>query len=148
MPRSSWISVITYSDGAQPVGTTKGLQQATPKLKTKLAKRIRALSAEGRTNIHDGLHRAFHPRRKPAKDDITKGPDTIFLLTDGDPSAGAVTSRVELRDAVIAWNLGRMIRIHTINVGDARSPWLEQLARETDGRFLDLTSDPDPGPDK
>ena len=139
---AAWVSVVTYSDGAQPVGSADALERASSRLKSKLAKRIRSLSAKGRTNIHDGLLRAFHPKKKPHKDDAVKGPDTIFLLTDGDPSVGAVTSRTELRDAVLAWNLGRMIRVHAINVGDARSLWLEQLTRATDGRFIDLSSDP------
>ena len=67
----------------------------------------------------------------------------MFLLTDGNPSTGTHTSRIELRDAVLQWNLGRIIRIHSVNVGASQSRWLRQLAAATDGQFLDLTSDPD-----
>lgn len=140
LPDGAWVHVVTYSDAAEPVITTKGPQKVTRALKKKLATRLRALSAKGRTNIHDGLLRAFHPSRKPNRRDVEDGPDTLFLLTDGNPSTGPLTSRIELRDAVLAWNLGRMIRIHTINLGASESRWLQQLARDTDGRFLDLSS--------
>ena len=115
----------------------------TKPLQEKLARRVRALSPSGNTNIHDGLSRAFHPERKPSKSDVVKGPDTLFLLTDGNPSTGTYTSRIELRDAVLQWNLGRMIRINSVNVGASQSRWLQQLATATDGRFLDLTSEPE-----
>jgi len=140
LPDRAWVYVITYNDSAIPVITTKGPQRATAALKKKLATRLRALSANGKTNIHDGLFRAFHPSRKPSRRDLTDGPDTLFLLTDGNPSVGSLTSRIELRDAVLAWNLGRAIRIHTINLGARQSRWLDQLARDTDGQFLDLRS--------
>ncbi|MEE2712995.1 MAG: VWA domain-containing protein [Planctomycetota bacterium] len=139
----AWLTVIAYGDSAQPIVTTKGLQRVTKSLQDKLSRRVRALSPSGKTNIHDGLFRAFHPDRKPSKSDVARGPDTVFLLTDGNPSTGTHTSRIELRDAVLQWNLGRMIRIHSVNVGASQSRWLRQLAAATDGQFLDLTSDPD-----
>ncbi|NRA95289.1 MAG: VWA domain-containing protein [Planctomycetes bacterium] len=141
--REAWVTVIAYGDSAQPIVTTKGLERVTKPLQEKLARRVRALSPSGNTNIHDGLSRAFHPERKPSKSDVVKGPDTLFLLTDGNPSTGTYTSRIELRDAVLQWNLGRMIRINSVNVGASQSRWLQQLATATDGRFLDLTSEPE-----
>jgi hypothetical protein len=139
----AWVTVIAYGNSAQPIVTTKGLERVTKPLQEKLARRVRALSPSGDTNIHDGLFRAFHPKRKPSKSDVVKGPDTLFLLTDGNPSTGTYTSRIELRDAVLQWNLGRMIHINSVNVGASQSRWLQQLATATDGQFLDLTSEPE-----
>jgi len=140
----SRISVIPYDDAAKPIVTTKGLERASSALVKKIARRIRTLSPGGKTNIYDGLWRAFHPGRTPDPKDVTKGPDTIFLLTDGSPSAGQIVSRLELRDAVLRWNIGRMIRVHAINVGTADNDWLRNLTGQTGGQFLDLTSDPAP----
>ena len=140
----SRITVIPYDDAAKPIVTTKGLERASPALVKKIARRIRTLSPGGKTNIYDGLWRAFHPGRTPDPKDVTKGPDTIFLLTDGSPSAGQIVSRLELRDAVLRWNIGRMIRVHAINVGTADNDWLRNLTGQTGGQFLDLTSDPAP----
>jgi hypothetical protein len=69
------------------------------------------------------------------------GPDTIFLLTDGNPSSGKLTEMDDLRDEVIAWNLGRAIRINCVNVGDTDARLLRALAYGTGGVFVDLKSD-------
>ncbi|MAG58690.1 MAG: hypothetical protein CMJ83_20570 [Planctomycetes bacterium] len=142
MPKGSFISVIPYENAAEPLVTTKGLERATPALRKKITKRVRVLTAGGRTNIHDGMWRAYHPRKRPDHKDVVEGPDTIFLLTDGNPSIGLIISRWELRDALLRYNLGRMVRIHTINVGAKDNVWLKSIAQHTGGEFLDLTSNP------
>ena len=82
----------------------------------------RGLTARGATNVHDGLHRAF------ADGDV----DTIFLLTDGQPSAGPVVDELALLAAVASWNVGRGIVIHTVAIG-GRSRLLERLAEQSGG---------------
>jgi hypothetical protein len=82
----------------------------------------RALTARGATNVHDGLQLAF------ADADV----DTIFLLTDGQPSAGAVVDEDALLRTVAGWNVGRGVVIHTIAIG-GRSRFLERLAEQSGG---------------
>ncbi|MEO6595064.1 MAG: VWA domain-containing protein [Planctomycetota bacterium] len=81
-----------------------------------------ALQARGATNVHAGLELAFA--------DVEV--DTIFLLTDGRPSAGAIVEAKALAREVQRWNTGRGIRIHTVAIG-GRSDFLEQLATDSGG---------------
>ena len=63
--------------------------------------------AAGGTNVYDALAAAFDDDRI----------DTIYLLTDGDPSAGEIVDAGTLREEVARWNSIRGIRIHCIAVG-------------------------------
>jgi Mg-chelatase subunit ChlD len=80
--------------------------------------------------------------------DTSEGPDTLFLLSDGNPSTGKIEDIQELRDEVLAWNLGRSIRIHCVNVGDADARLLRALASSSGGTYLDLKSDRPEPPDE
>lgn len=101
------------------------LTKADAKAKKKAAAAVDALRARGGTNIHDALARAFEDP------DV----DTIYLLSDGYPSAGRVRDPEALAAAVERWNRTRRIRIHTIAVGST-SPLLERLARSSGGRTI------------
>ncbi|MBL8859181.1 MAG: HEAT repeat domain-containing protein [Planctomycetes bacterium] len=76
-------------------------------LRAKAHKYVDKLEAEGGTNIHDALERAF-------KDEHL---DTIFLLTDGEPSFGREVDPVRIREAVQRWNVTRKIKLSTISIG-------------------------------
>jgi hypothetical protein len=82
----------------------------------------KALVGKGPTNVHAGLELAF------ADPEV----DTIFLLTDGQPSAGPVVEEAALLAEVAAWNLGRGVRIHTVALG-GKSRLLERLAEQSGG---------------
>lgn len=85
----------------------------------------RSLTARGGTNIHGALQSAF--------DDMSV--DTVYLLSDGQPSAGDVVDVQELADTVARWNRDRRIIIHTISFG-RDSPLLQRLAAESGGRYV------------
>jgi hypothetical protein len=64
--------------------------------------------------------------------------DTVFLLSDGAPSAGDLVDRARVLAAVRQLNRTRKVAIHTIGVGAgsaAERNFLEALARESGGRF-------------
>ena len=85
----------------------------------------RALRAGGGTNIYDALKFAFDDPKI----------DTIYLLSDGEPSQGEITQIEELADAVRRWNRERRIVIHTISFGrDSRL--LQRLAKESNGKYV------------
>jgi len=85
---------------------------------------VDGLGAMGGTNIHGGLRQAF--------DDASV--DTIFFLSDGEPSQGEVVDPAAIREEVQAWNKERGVVIHTISIGD-RFPLLEWLATDSGGRY-------------
>ena len=78
----------------------------------------------GGTAVFDALELAFDDRRI----------DTIYLLTDGDPSAGRITDPGRIREEVRRWNETRHVEIHGIAVGK-ESPLLRNLADDSGGEY-------------
>jgi hypothetical protein len=139
MPETAEAGVVVYNDEA--LWITKGIERATEALKARAVKRLGGVAAGDRTNVYAGLAAALHPGQKPSPKDLTEGPDTVFLLSDGNPSTGLIISRPELRDAVLRWNLARDVRIHAVNVGNADASMLRGIAHGTGGTYVDLRSD-------
>lgn len=139
MKDRSLVAAISFSSNEAWI--TKGLETVTPEMRLKIKTRVHALGAHGSTNVYSGLYAAFHPERKPRPQDFLEGPDTIFLLTDGNPSAGKFDQIADLRDEVISWNLSRAIRINCVNVGDADANLLRDLSYGSGGVYVDLKSD-------
>ncbi len=80
------------------------------------------LQARGPTNVAAALQLALGDAEV----------DTVFLLTDGQPSAGTIVDPEALAAAVRQWNRGRGVVIHTIALG-GKSALLDRLARESGG---------------
>ena len=118
-------NVIPFSDNALPMEEV--LIEMDDVLREDATLFVEGLRAAGGTNVHEGLAAAF-------EDEYV---DTIYLLTDGDPSAGAITDPVELREEVERWNSVRGIRIHCISVGKA-SALLRGLAEDSGGEYLEV----------
>lgn len=76
-------------------------------LRKKAQSYIDGLGANGGTNLYDALALAF-------EDPLV---DTIFVLSDGQPSAGTVIDPLIIREDVKRWNTVRKIRIHTVSIG-------------------------------
>lgn len=85
---------------------------------------VEHLGSRGGTNIYDALAFAF----------IDSGVDTIFLLTDGEPSAGTVTDLGLIRQHIAGWNETRHIKIHCVAVG-SDFPLLEWIAQDAGGTY-------------
>jgi len=66
--------------------------------------------------------------------------DTIFFLSDGDPSTGEFVDIDEILDEVRKANELRRIVLHTIAIGDVRKDFMARLAAENGGTFVDLGS--------
>jgi hypothetical protein len=86
---------------------------------------VEKIALEGATNLYGGLKKAF----------AMKDVDTIYLLTDGDPSVGEEVDPKLILEDVTYWNRERRIVIHSISIG-TRSELLRKLAEETGGEFL------------
>jgi HEAT repeat protein len=79
---------------------------------------------QGRTNIYDALEAAI----------LTEGVDSIFLLSDGAPTAGAHQENAGFLLAVRRLNQTRRIAIHAVAIGHD-SELLRRLAEESGGRY-------------
>ncbi len=106
--------------------------------------------AAGKTNTLKALLYGFgvDPEKPARKASVTgfdkkvvkaKRPlDTIYFLSDGRPSVGTRIEPMEILAEVRQHNELFRIVIHTIAIGDFQKAFLEQLARENNGVFVDL----------
>jgi hypothetical protein len=85
---------------------------------------VQGLTSEGGTNLYGALREAFGDQEV----------DTIFVLSDGEPTAGAKQDAWEIRREVELWNEDRGVVIHTIAVGGGLKI-LEWLAEDSGGSF-------------
>jgi len=76
----------------------------------------------GATAIYDSLEFAF----------AQEGLDTIYLLTDGQPSAGKINNSKRIRELVRQWNAVKHITIHCVAIGGDNN-LLRGLAEDTGG---------------
>lgn len=86
---------------------------------------IAGLVPSGGTNMHAALQTAF----------ADMAVDTVYLLSDGEPSLGAITDPEALAAEIARWNRSRRVTIHTIAIG-TDSPLLRQLAMQSGGIYL------------
>ncbi len=79
------------------------------------------------TALFDGLEAAFEDPRI----------DTIYLLTDGEPTQGRITDPLEIRAEIRRMNSVRKITIHAISIG-GRENLLEELAADSGGQYREV----------
>jgi Mg-chelatase subunit ChlD len=92
---------------------------------------------QGATNIYDALMKAFAMAGRGSHDDAYGvAVDTIFLLTDGQPTAGAIVQPGSILDEVRRINRLRRIKIHCIGIGDTDTSFLRTLAAESGGTYV------------
>jgi HEAT repeat protein len=99
-----------------------GIAQFSQTNKDEAKKYVAAIGANGATNLYDAMRQAF------ADPDV----DTIFVLSDGEPTSGEETDPMRIRERVRHWNEHRKIVIHTIAVGGSLQI-LEWLAQDSGG---------------
>ncbi|WP_419190746.1 HEAT repeat domain-containing protein [Saltatorellus ferox] len=116
-------NVIPFSGNARPL--TDGLEPMDEEAREEALAFIEVLREAGGTNIFDSLSAAFEDERV----------DTIYLLSDGAPSAGEFVDVMSLRAEVERWNSTRGILIHAIAVGQDH-PLLRGLAADSGGRYV------------
>jgi HEAT repeat protein len=120
LPKTAVFNVIHFESNVHPFRKTSA--KASKKTKAAALKFVDRLEPSGATNIHDAMELAFRDQ----------GIDTIYLLSDGSPSAGKITDANALASEVARWNQTRRIRIHTISIG-SKSKFMERLAKESGG---------------
>lgn len=122
LPAEHRVNVISYGSEVHPLwGELRPLNNDN---RDELLEKVRKFNMVGSTNIFDTIERAF------ADPDV----DTIYLLTDGDPSAGRVKDVDGIAEEVRRWNRTRQLVIHCIGIG-IDSPLLKRLAAENGGSY-------------
>ncbi|MEM7167402.1 MAG: VWA domain-containing protein [Planctomycetota bacterium] len=132
---SSYFNVITFSEDVKVY--SKGLQKASKSKVRRAVKFVEALQAGGETNAFGALKMAFED----------KNVDTIFLLSDGQPTVGEETIPAIIHQTVAGWNRSRKIVINCIGFfpGSAKNQdkkqareFLKKLSLENDGVYLEI----------
>jgi hypothetical protein len=132
------INLMTFSDKAHV--WRRSLLPMTPQGKAKAKAEVKSYRADGATNLFDALDTCFELAESsldvPRKEDGT--PDTIFLLTDGEPSEGELRNTQLIIEYVTERNRDLQLRIHCImlNTSSASHDFMSQLAAATTGEFV------------
>ncbi|MBK8976783.1 MAG: VWA domain-containing protein [Planctomycetes bacterium] len=102
-----------------------GLVPATAEHVDAAARWIDALKIVGATNVYDALETALR----------MTGVESVFLLSDGEPSVGRFVAMDEIRRVIRMLNRDARVRINTILVGGGRAAqqFMRALAAENDG---------------
>ncbi len=101
-----------------------GLAEKTPRSVRQALGFVKSPQAAGGTNLHDALVEALRNERV----------DTVYLLSDGDPSAGSIVDASAIRESIRRVNRRRKVRIHCISIGQD-SALLRALAKEHGGEY-------------
>ena len=131
-------SAKSWARGLKPIGGASDQELASVGLGGNLA--------EGKTNTFKALMYSFgidpeQPRRAAttAASAVAKSRlDTVYFLSDGRPSVGKLIDTEEIRKAVREENQIHRIVIHTIAIGEFQKEFLNALATENHGVFVDL----------
>jgi HEAT repeat protein len=93
----------------------------------------------GKTNTHGALMAALDAGGRGTKDkNYACAVDTIFFLSDGRPTVGDYVDPKDVLREVRNANALRKVVLHTIAIGEFQKDFMEQLAREHGGVFVDL----------
>jgi len=117
------VNMVFFDERIEP--WKKGLVPIKANLKEAHAV-VQKLAPRGQTNIFDSLEVAF----------AHKEADTIYLLSDGDPSNGRVIDPDDILREVRKLNRLRQIVIHTISFGSSR--FMRELAAENGGQYVEI----------
>lgn len=121
---TAFFNIITFSSEVHRWFEGR-LAAANPKNLEEAKSFVEKLLPFGGTGTYDALKEAF------------KDPDvdTIFLMTDGEPTVGGVIDPVIIREHIKQWNEHRDITINTIAVG-GKFQVLEWLSEDSGGTHI------------
>ena len=117
------VNMVFFDERIEP--WKKGLVPIKANLKEAHAV-VQKVAPRGQTNIFDALEFAF----------ANKEADTIYLLSDGDPTNGRVIDPDDILREVHKLNRLRQIVIHTISFGASR--FMRELAAENGGQYIEI----------
>jgi HEAT repeat protein len=123
---NSLFNLIVFSAGvdkwlAEGISDAKGVNREDAK------SYVDKLGAGGGTNLYGAVQEAFND----------KDVDTIFILSDGEPSVGDVIDPGTIREHVARWNEHRHIVINSIAVGGTLEV-LRWLAEDSGGTHVEF----------
>lgn len=127
--------LITFA-GEAKVWSRKAVPP-TPGTTRSLTETLSRLQAQGGTNVYDGLVEALQLKKQKFGELGDQRIDELFLLSDGQPTVGAVVDPEQLLQLIREANRYAKVRIHTVFTGTGPgADFLRRLAQENDGVFV------------
>ncbi len=120
----AFFNIMVFSSGVER-WTDGALVPCDPAHRADALAYVDKLQAGGGTNLYDSLKDAFTDPEV----------DTIFVMSDGEPSMGEVVEPLVIREHVASWNENRRIVINTVAVG-GQFNILEWLAEDSGGTHV------------
>lgn len=136
-------SAIAWVEKLKPIGGGQASAMASAGLRSS------SKMEDGRTNTYAGLLAGLGVSADPKKrgpmtevagKDPEKVADTMFFLSDGKPTVGELVDTQDIENAIREINRFRGVVIHTIAIGDFPSSFIQDLAKDNGGVFVDLGS--------
>ena len=112
-----------------------GVVRTDKKSRAKARAFVAGVEPSGPTNVIDALERAVELAGASGEAPAA-AIDTIFFLTDGRPSVGALVDPSAILDVVARRRRAAPFVIHAIGVGDHDPEFLRRLAESTGGRYV------------
>jgi HEAT repeat protein len=147
-------NVVRFSNG--PDAWQKGLVEASDRNKERFTKWVEDIRADGGTNLWAALQTGLELKSLAHGERFAAEVDEVFILSDGEPSAGEIVDPRRITDVLREVNGFSKLRINTIFIEVALPPELkgrvleppfemkgaelmETIAEQNDGRFLRVT---------
>ncbi|MEM8709878.1 MAG: VWA domain-containing protein, partial [Planctomycetota bacterium] len=114
--------VIAFAEVPRPLSESPST--ASDRTRARMIEAVGRLRAGGGTNVYRALQEAF----------AVDGIDTVYLVSDGDPTVGRLVDIEALRREVGRWNSTRGLVLHCVAVGQPHE-LLQNLARDHGGTY-------------
>lgn len=142
LPDGALVNLVVFSDDVR-IWRQEGGRPSLVKLDDTmrddlLGNFLDSLRPNGPTNLYDALNAALDFGGRGLHDKYyAAGFDTLYVITDGAPTAGTIVDKDEIRRRVRETNQLRRIAIHCITFGDKNdTDFLGPLATENGGRHI------------
>ncbi len=125
-------NIVPYASSAWT--WKKDLVEMTPDIRGEVQGFIDGLQAVGGTNIYGALSEAFRLAQiDPSGEWSEPAVDTVFLLSDGQPSLGTSSDPDTILSMVKEFNEGAGIVIHTVGLSGSQDAYLMRNLAESNG---------------
>lgn len=133
----NYFTIITFENNLKM--WKKEMVQATASNKKKAVAYIKMLHAGGGTNISDALEKSLELAGAGTADStVALNVETVFLLTDGVPSAGKYTRANDILTHLSEWNKLKRVIVHSVGLGDNQDKdFLQKMADQNNGVYID-----------
>jgi len=126
LDENALFNIAPFSGGVES-WADKGIESSKKATRDDALEYVSRLGAGGGTNLYGSLEFGFQDL------DV----DTIFVLSDGEPSVGDIIDPQLIREAVQEMNSTRDVVINTIAIGSSLEI-LEWLAEDSGGTYVDI----------